>query len=1108
MPLPTRPSITLLAIALLALLCAPISLRAQAISGDLTGTILDPSGAGVPNAKVDAVNVATNVTQSTTTNANGEYRISNLQPGNYTVNVTAPSFAAGQLRNVQVNLNQIATANLTLAVGTTTTTVEVTEAGAVIDTTTAQVQNSFDAKQSQDLPITAQGSGVFNLSLLNAGVASSGGVGVGSGPSVGGQRPRNNNFTIEGVDDNSKSVTGPVVSIPNDAVAEFTLLQNQYQAEYGHSSGGQFNTIVKSGTNDIHGLLYEYNQNRNYNAIDQTIARQTDPGQPVINPRYDQNRLGANIGGKIIRNKWFYFGDFEYNPLGRASAVQGQVFAPTAAGYSLLAGNPSVSKNNLSVLQQYAVATAPNGQTVKVGSASIPIGTLNIVSPNWQNSYSGIGTTDINISDRDQVRGRVVYNKQNFIDTAAQLQAFYLVRPQTAYLATIAEYHTFSPTITNEFRLGYNRFNQPIPAGDLTFPGLNVFPNLTLDELGGLQLGPNPNAPQSTVQNLYQGTDNVTWVKGNHTIKVGEDFRKSISPQTFTQRARGDYEWSSLQDYLYDLAPDVTGERSAGNPVYYGNQIATFTYAQDSWKMRPNFTLNLGLRYEYTTVPLTMRQQTINAISSVPGVLEFTEPKAQKNNWAPRIGLAYSPGKSGNTSIRAGFGLAYDVLFDNLGLLALPPQLSTTQDVGTPGQPDIGSAAFLRNGALTGGSAGAAFTAKEARAATSNYIPNLIKQPYSIQWNFGVQHVFARNYTFEVRYLGTRGVHLYTQVNPNRLARVDATHNLPTFLSTPPAGSLAGLPYTLADLRARPNIDPRFAAAGFTSPITEFTPQGYSRYNGLAVQLNRRLTSGLQIVGSYTWSHLIDNSTAEVFSTVLTPRRPQDFQNIGADQSSSALDRRHRFTMSVIYDVPWFRKGNWLLRNIVGNWEVAPIYTYETPEYFTVQSGIDSNLNGDAWPDRTIVNPAGAAGTGSAVIGVNRAGATVPANDPTTVAYVATNPNARYIQAGLGAFANAGRNTEPTRPIDNIDITALKRFSFSDRFHVEFGGQAFNLLNHPQYVPGFVNDIQPTSNSASASVTSFVRLTQSNLAAGLWNRPQNVFSSTPRAMQLFLKVSF
>jgi hypothetical protein len=569
---------------------------------------------------------------------------------------------------------------------------------------------------------------------------------------------------------------------------------------------------------------------------------------------------------------------------------------------------------------------------------------------------------------------------------------------------------------------------------------------------------------------------------------------------------RGDYEYSLVQDYLYDLAPDVTGQRSAGNPVYYGDQISTYSFVQDTWKVRPNVSLNLGVRYEYTTVPYTMRQQTINAISTVPGVLEFSEPKAQKNNWAPRVGIAWSPGRTGNTSIRAGFGMSYDVLFDNLGLLALPPQLSTTQDVGAPGQPAIGSPNFLKNGGLTGGSAGAAFTPEEARAATSNYIPNVIRQPYSISWNVGVQHVFAQNYTFEARYLGTRGVHLYVQSSPNRIPRVTADNQLPTFFSQPSVATLAGLPRTLGDLQALPQIDPRFADAGFTTPITQFTPQGYSRYHGLALQLNRRFSKGLQMTGAYTWSHLIDNSTAEVFSTVLTPRRPQNARNLAADQSDSALDRRHRVTVSFIYDLPFFRNSNWFMKNVVGNWELAPIYTYESPEYFTVQSGIDANLNGDAWPDRVLVNPAGASGTGSAVTAVNRAGATVPMGNAATVAYIATNPNARYIQAGLGVFPTAGRNTEPTRPINNIDVTALKRFNLSDRWKVEFAGQIYNLINHPQYVPGFVNDIQPTTHSADASVTSYVRLTQANINAGLWNRPQNVFSSTPRNIQLFLKL--
>jgi hypothetical protein len=1106
MVLPHRLSVSGIFVLFLTLLIVPVYLAGQAISGDLTGTVLDPAGAGIPNAKVEAVNDATGVTATTNTGQSGEYRFSNLQPGTYTINVNASAFAAGQLRNVRVNLNQIATANVTLAVGQTRTTVEVTEAPAVIDTTTAQVQNTFDSKQAEDLPIAAAGSGIYNLSLLNAGATSSGGVGVGSGPSVGGQRPRNNNFTVDGVDNNNKGVTGPLIQLPNDAVAEFTLLQNQFQPEYGHSSGGQFNTIMKSGTNQIHGRIYEYNQNRNYNAIDQQFARQTPAGEPIFNPRYDNNRLGASIGGPIIKNKWFYFGNFEWNPIGRATSPAGQVFAPTAAGYSMLAADPSVSKTNLGVLQQYAQASSPSGDFAKVGNASIPLGQLSVIAPNFQNNYAAAGTMDYNFSDRDQIRGRFATNRYSYIDVAAQLPAFYTNRNDVVWLGTGAWYHTFGPTLTNEFRLGYNRLTQPIPAGNFQFPGLNMFPQLTFDELGGLQLGPNPNAPQSTVQNLYQGTDNVSFIRGNHSFKFGADVRKSISPQTFTQRVRGDYEYSTLQDYLYDLAPDVTGERSAGNPVYYGDQLSTYFYAQDAWRLRPNFTLNLGIRYEYTQVPYTMRQQTINAVSSVPGVLEFNEPQAQKNNWAPRIGVAYSPGKSGNTSIRAGFGLAYDVLFDNLGLLALPPQLSTTQDVGFPGQPAVGSPSFLKNGGLSGGSAGAAFTADEARAATANYIPSMIKQPYSIQWNFGVQHVFKQNYTFEARYLGTRGVHLYVQSSPNRIARVTPDQSLPTYMSNPGAGALAGLPYTLGQLQALPTIDPRFSAAGFTTPITQYTPQGYSRYNGLALQLNRRFSKGVSIVGSYTWSHLIDNSTAEVFSTVLTPRRPQDMRNLAADQSSSALDRRHRFTAALIYDVPFFKGSNWFMKNIVGNWELAPIYTYESPEYYTVQSGIDSNLNGDAWPDRVIVNPSGAAGTGSAVTAINRQGATVAAGDPSIVAYVASNPNARYIQAGLGAYPNAGRNTEPTRPINNFDVTALKRFNLSDRWRIEFAGQIYNVLNHPQYVPGFTNDIQPTQHSADASVTSFVRLTSANLANGFWNQPGNVFSSSPRNMQLFIKL--
>jgi len=306
---------------------------------------------------------------------------------------------------------------------------------------------------------------------------------------------------------------------------------------------------------------------------------------------------------------------------------------------------------------------------------------------------------------------------------------------------------------------------------------------------------------------------------------------------------------------------------------------------------------------------------------------------------------------------------------------------------------------------------------------------------------------------------------------------------------------------TLGQLPAIGDQVPAYANAGFTAPITSFTPQGYSDYNALTVNLKKRLAKGLQYQAAYTWSHLIDNSTAEVASTFLTPRRAEDFFNLSADKASSALDRRQRFTLSLLYDAPWFKTShNWMLKNLAGNWELAPIYTYESPELFTPQSGVDSNLNGDSAPDRTIINPAGASGTASTVVGLSSTGAVLPNGSPNIVAYLAQNPNARYIQAGLGAFANAGRNTEPSRPIDNIDFSLIKHFTVRERFKVDLAGQAFNLFNHAQFLPG-------GSINNATSVNNFLGNVQAyaTVSNPLFNNPTNTFSSNPRVLQITAK---
>jgi hypothetical protein len=1066
---------------------APLSFG-QALDGNIVGNIVDATGAAVPNVNVELQNMDTGIKVNGKTNANGEYRFNNVLVGRYKVTASASGFATSSLNNVVVDLNKTSTVNMTMQVGSVSTTVDVTEASVTIDTTTAQVQSTYDIR-AMELPMTGldvpgRNLGALNLSLLGAGVSSSGGVGVGVGPAVGGQRPRNNSFNIEGVDNNRKDVAGPNVYLPNEATQEFTLIQNQFAPEFGHSSGGQFNLVARSGTNQIHGSIYEYNLNRNFDAVDQENANQG----VYSNPRFDQNRLGATIGGPLVKNKVFYFGNVEYEPLGRASVPSTPISAPTAAGYATLAGMPGLSQNNLSVLKQYLTPAATASDTETVNGVKIPVGITPVVAPNYTNQYTYVFTMDFNASEKDQWRGRYIQNHISSIDNTAQLPIFYAARPTKSYLFTLAEYHTFSPNITNEFRFGYQRYNDTIPVPSFKFPGLDAFPNIMIDSLS-LDLGPDDNAPQFTIINSYQFVDNMNWVKGKHNIKFGADARKLIAPQTFTQRGRGDYEYSTLELYLKDLTPDVLGERSLGAPVYYGDQIAQYYYFNDNYRMRPNLTVNLGLRYEYTTVPFGEHSQAGNSVADVPGVLTFRVPTTQKTNFAPRLGLAYSPGHSGNTSIRAGFGMAYDVLFDNIGLLSLPPQISTTHDV------DLSSLApnFLAGGGIPPNfTQSTTLSPADARALTANYIADQ-RIPYSIQWNLGIQHVFAKNYTLEVRYLGSKGVHLTTQTRLNQISKVTPTRYLPTYLQAPSQATLDSLPLTLAALNALPNN--RFASLGFPNAIVSFQDQGYSQYHGLAVQLDRRFSSGLQFRAAYTWSHLIDDATADFFSTYLTSRRPQDFQNLADEKSASPLDRRHRFTFATVYDAPWFKgDSNWVKKNVLGNFMLTGAYTFESPEYATVQSNTDSNLNGDSAGDRSIVNPSGVAGTGSGVTALKN-------SKGDTVGYLANNPNARYIVAAAGALANAGRNTLPTAHINNFDLSATKSFSITESKKFTFGMQAFNILNHPQYIPGSIDNVYPQDTHSNGRLY----LIPGNK---IFNNFTQAFSSNPRVFSLYGKFTF
>jgi Carboxypeptidase regulatory-like domain len=1150
----------LLSFVLVLLIAAPETLRlsAQTTAGVLVGVVRDSTGAVVPNVPVAATNQGTGLVYSAKTNASGEYRIGNLPNGTYKLETKAPGFSPTALNDLAINANAVQTQDVALAVGGNSSTVEVTsEANVSIDTTTAQIETTFSSKEAQDLPTATIGLGVLNLSLLAPGATSSGGVGAGTGPSISGQRPRNNNFELDGIDNNSKSVTGPLLYVANDAVQQFVLLQNIYSAQYGHSSGGQFNTLLKTGTNSVHGGLYEYFQNRNLNAVSSTqgIANVANGVSGHFNPRYDFNRYGGYLGGPIRKDKIFAFANYERQAQGQTAAAQ-SICVPTAAGYATLNSLTFASSTNLKVYEQYfptgstSSTSGCSASTISVTPTSgvataVAVGSFSFAPPLYYNHDYLTTSGDYTISQKDSFHVRYVYNRADGTDTAASVPTFFVGQPARYHLAAISETHVFAPNLTNDIRAGYTRFASVTAVGSQAFPGLNAFPSLYFGDLSGfgVSLGPDPNAPQETIQNLYDVVDNLTYVRGKHTFNVGAEGRKFIEPEIFTQRIRGDYEYNNFSQYLNDLSPSHLGQRNATStgqsPTFYGDQSSIYLYANDDWRVTPHLTLNLGLRWEFTSVPTEERAQNTSANASVPGVLTFGSPQPQYSNVVPRVGIVYAPDE--NTSIRAAFGINTDVLFDNLGLNEAPLSLATTENVPslTTQTPN-----FLAGGGLPSQISNAIFTnPNQERTAISVYIPNQVL-PYSEQWTLGVQRVFAHAYTAEVRYVGTRGIHLDTQTQINSQAAVTTQNQLPVNVTggsiTPNgANTLATLEtntgsFTYTNLQGVSTTVAcpyyriaSFCTAGFTSTITGYFPYGASNYNGLQTQLTRRFQNGLLLNASYTWSRAFDDSTADVNSTALNPRRAQDMLNLHKEYSRSALDRPNRLTVAALYDVPFFKKSGWLLRNLVGNLELAPVYTFQSPQPVTVQSSVDSNLNGDSAADRVFVNPNGVKNTGAVVVPVLSAacatgtanggvinGTLTPATScaANTIGYTAgtisgtvfsPTRNAYYVEGGLGTLPTASRDTMFTGRIDNLDLTAVKRFTFRERYSLEVEVQAFNVLNHSQYLPGSIDQANSV-NSTGTGAANFANVTKGSLFA---NNAID-FNNNARSLQLAGKITF
>jgi len=1084
--------------ALLVLLCVLTAAvaQAQSLDGTLRVTVTDSSGASIETAKVTITNEATNVSLSSTVSSAGTYVFPNLTIGSYSVSVERDGFKKSVQRGVTVASNQVAEAKVILEIGSVSAVVEVQAGSDLIKTTTSELSTTFDGHITNTLPVNTLGGDVKEFAVFAPGTTTQVGGVLGSGGSIGGTRPRFNGFTIDGVDDNKIDTNGPTQPVIQESVAEFTLLTNQFSAEYGHSAGGQFNIVTKSGANAWHGAGWEYNRNRNYNAADNQQKENLVTGATTtLKSRFDYNRAGASVGGPIKKDKLFIYGAYEFQNEGLASSGT-QVILPTANGMAQIAAmNPDSAV--AAYLKEFPVAPTANEHAscvapilACVNGTPIEVGDFQSLAPAFSNQHDFSVNGDANLG-KNQLRLRFLYDRLRIPD-------FNQVQPQAQFAGTqaadarkaiITDAWTINSRLINEFRASYSRLIGPVLAVPTAFAN---FPNIAIDELGS-DTGPEENAPQSYGQNVYQLVDSLTYIRGRHTFKGGVEGRKYIAPTNVLQRSRGEWDYTTLNGFINDFVPTgINGAlRGAGSGNVADNYNAIYWFLQDDIKVTQRLTVNAGLRYEYSGTPRAESDQALNAISNDPALgLIFRKPRPDKNNFAPRLGFAYDPTGRGKWSVRGGAGFAYDVAPNNFAINSLPPQLQTEQsptvtcglsnppawcatfDPKNPRNPTAGRG-FLQGGGLLQVNVPPT-TQTDARIQTSSIILDQVS-PKVITWSLGVQHEILRDTSFEVRYVGTRSLELPVQVRLNSASAFDPRYKslggglapLPTYFKASDVPATVASPAsTLAQFQAF-NPQP-LSVDGFLGAVTAFPTSGSGIYHGVSGDFMHRFAKGIYFRSNYTFAKNIDNATNELNSSKVNPRRAQDGFDLANERGRSALDINHKFAMIWVYDLPTLHSGNGFLKGLANGWEWSGTYLAQSGQPITVLSGVDSNFNGDTAGDRAVFNPNGSGLTGSGVVpvcndgagGATRAGgAACPAGN--VVGYLATNSGARWVQAGRGALATVGRNTVNTPGLNIWNMSILKSTRLTERYAVEFRAETYNTFNHRNFSLGL-----PTNNGA------------------------------------------
>ena len=1003
------------------------SLIAQTVTGSIVGTIRDQQGAVIPNARVSARSEGTGLERVAVTDASGGFLIVSIPAGSYDVTASASGFQ-NQIRNgVTLTVGATLRLDFTLSLGAITEQVQVTGEAPQVDTTTSTMAGLVNDTAIRELPLN--GRDWLQLGILQSGVLQvvsqthdlSTGIthGIGMKISVSGGRPSENLFRVDGlvVNDGANYSPGSAlgVNLGVDAIKEFSVLTSTYSAEYGRSAGGVVNAITKSGSNTLHGSGFDFLRNNALDArnfFDQKL------------PPFRRNQFGGSIGGPIRKDKLFYFANYEGLRQFLSESFSSNTLSPNARNGILCATPPSCTSTTTVTIDPRVkpylpLFPLPNG-ALTGDTGKYVFGAGQIGNENYT-----LGRIDYLLSANTSIAGSYMFDNASLTTPDAFDEKLEATRSRDQRVI-ISLQHVFSPALLNTVRGGFSRaagaenfdVNPTTPlltdpsigfvpgrnVGSVTVPGLNSF--------GGI----GSSGSDIIFYTSPQLNDDVAWIKGRNNIRIGfsvEALRDNID---VLSTPIGQWQFGSIHDFLTVTSPVRFSSDLPGTNTYRGERMKIFgAYIQDDVRLRPNLSLNLGLRYEPATVISEVNGKAANLRYLTDAEPTLGNPMYQNptlRDIAPRVGLAWDPSDDGKTAVRAGFGI-----FD---IAPLPTLLSGQINHSFP---------FYQSGTLVNPPASVfpngAFALVGPASATAIYIEQNPPAAYKLQWNLNIERQITSNLSLTVGYVGSRGVHLPEHLN-------DTDQVPPGFVTIGPSGNLL-FPITGTIQRINPNF----------ATITSTRWYGYSIYHGLQVNLTQRMARGFSFQAAYSWSKSIDNGDEEVNSKdLLNNTDPVYAFAPNINRGVSDFDIPQRLVLNFVWDAPNPAIRSLVPKFLLSGWELSGIFTAQTGTPFSVIIPVDQARTGNSK-------------AGSSQSGQRPNYSPVPGCSPDAVN--PGHPDA-YLKLqcfsfpALGELGNLGRNTLRSPGLEAFDFSLFKNHNvLGEKLKIQFRAELFNVLNHPNF---------------------------------------------------------